>query len=202
VARKKASSTDDDAVPLKDEDLRVLLPIEHSLSARFGAAAGFVIRRIAYRAGSYAPGIQEFMFHELTTPPAGRSLDAVSRWLASHSADLHGMGYRISGRRLLGERTDAILGWIKEGKGFRGAVLATEYRRLHPAEGATEGAEHAIGVAIDRVAPTAPEDLVMVDPWPGTKNGARDRMAISPALEAAHRKHKYAALVFYWAGWS
>jgi hypothetical protein len=42
----------------------------------------------------------------------------------------------------------------------------------------------------------------MVDPWPGTKNGAQDRGPIPAVLDSAHRDHKYNAIIFYWSGWS
>jgi hypothetical protein len=198
VARQDSIPVDD-AVPLKPEDLRVLVPIPHS-KACAGAATGVVLRRIAYRAGAYAPGIQEFLFHDLTTPGAGRTLGAVADWLGVYGDQLHAMGYRVSGRRVMGERTDDILTWVREGKGYRGAVLETDYARMHPAE--TDDCAHAVGVTFDRVEPTAGEDLVMIDPWPGTMNGATDRGPLSPRLEPAHRCQKYAALIFYWAGWS
>lgn len=191
----------DDAVPIKPEDLRVVLPVVHSSTACAGAVAGFLLRRIAYRAGAYAPGIQEFLWHELNSSTYGKSVDTVGTWMVTHAQDLHGLGYRLLGRRVMGERTDAILAWVREGKGYRGAILSTEYGRLHPAEGDVQ-LDHAVGVTVDRLDARSGEDLVMVDPWPGTKNGARDRGAIPPQLEPAHRKHKYAALIVYWAGWS
>jgi len=198
VGRDNASV--DDAVLAKPEDLRTVLPVPHSQEACAGAATAFVMRRIAYRAGAYAPGIQEFLFHDLSTRGAGRSIDTVSGWLRNNSASLHAMGYRLSGRPVLGEKTEAILGWVKEGKGHRGAVLATDYSRMHPTEELE--LEHAVGVTYDQIEPGAPEDLVMIDPWPGTKNGARDRASIPAHLDAAHRQRKYAAIILYWAGWS
>jgi len=191
----------DDAVPFTPEDLRVVLPVRHSSTACAGAVAGFLLRRIAYRAGAYAPGIQEFLWHELNSSTYGRSVDTVGTWMVTHAQDLHGLGYRLLGRRVMGERTDAILGWVREGKGYRGAILSTDYKRLHPVETDTDF-EHAVGIAVDRLDAKSAEDLVMIDPWPGTKNGARDRGAVPASLEGAHRKHKYAALIVYWAGWS
>ncbi len=199
MASQKAS-TEDDAVRANPDDLRVVLPIAHSASACAGAATGFLIRRIAYKAGAYAPGIQEFLFHDLTTPGAGRSIDAVTSWMARHTSDLHAMGYRVQAQRVSGERTDTILGWVREGQGFRGALLATEYGRLHPAEG-DASVDHAVGVVVDK-GESGKDDLVMIDPWPGTKNGARDRGPLSPKLESAHRALKYGAMIFYWAGYS
>lgn len=199
VARPESTSVDD-AVPLKPEDLRVVLPVAHSMEACAGAATGFVLRRIAYRAGAYAPGIQEFLFHDLTTARSGRSLGAVSDWLGMYGNQLQAMGYRLAGRRVIGHRTDEILGWVRDGRGFRGAILETGYRTMHPSE--TDECDHAVGVTVDRLDATGAEDLVMIDPWPGTKNGARDRGPLSPRLEAAHRTQKYGALILYWAGYS
>jgi hypothetical protein len=199
VARQDSSHADD-AVPLKPEDLRLMLPVPHSAEACAGAAAGFVMRKIAYRAGTYAPGIQEFLFHDLSTVSAGRSLASVSDWFGMFGSQLQAMGYRIQARRVMGEKTEAILGWVKEGKGYRGAVLETNYARMHPAEAAD--ITHAVGVTMDREQPNGPEDLVMIDPWPGTMNGARDRGPIPTQLELAHREKKYSALILYWSGWS
>jgi len=195
-----AQSHADDAVPQNPEDLRVVLPLSHTPNACAGAAAGFVMRRIAFRAGAYAPGIQEFLFHQLATPSAGRSLEALSGWMHVHGNDLHAMGYRLQARRALGHRTDEILSWVKDGHGFRGAVLATEYRRLHPTE--PSDMPHAVGVTVDRVDAKKGDTLIMVDPWPGTTNGATDRGALSPNLESAHRAQKYAALILFWQGYS
>lgn len=201
MARQNASTpTDADAVVSADA-MRVVLPVTHSASACAGAATGFLLRRIAYKAGAYAPGIQEFLFHDLTTPAAGRSLDAVTAWMAQHTSDLHAMGYRVQARRVSGERTDAILQWVREGHGFRGALLSTEYGRLHPAEGDVS-VEHAVAVAVDKLDDGGKDDVVMIDPWPGTKNGARDRGPVSPKLESAHRASKYGAMIFYWVGYS
>ncbi|MCA9677069.1 MAG: hypothetical protein KC468_07725 [Myxococcales bacterium] len=197
---RQTASTDDDAVALRPEDLHVVVPLTHSRLACAGAAAAFVIRRIAYRAGAYAPGIQEFLFNQLTTPRAGHSVDAVAEWFAGNLGELHGMGYRVVGRRIYGERTEEILRWIGEGNGFRGALLATDFHQLHPtAEG---DCQHAVGVVVDKLEPTGQDELVMADPWPGTQNGARDRDRVSPQLDAAHRSNKYATIIFYWAGYS
>jgi hypothetical protein len=190
----------DDAVPLTPEDLHVILPVPHTSEACAGAATGFILRKIAYRAGAYAPGIQDFLFHDLSRPYSGRSLGTVSDWLGLNGDQLHAMGYRFSGRRVMGQRTDVIIGWVKEGKGYRGAVLETGYQMLHPSE-ATD-VNHAVGIAFDRVDAKSAEELLMIDPWPGTTNGARDRGPLSPRLEQAHRSQKYAALILYWAGWS
>mgnify|MGYP001567257100 FL=1 len=138
-------SQDDDAVIARPEDLQVLIDVQHSESACAGAAAGYLLRSIAYRAGCYAPGIQEVMFFELQSSLNGGSIDAVSRWFGQRAGDLNTLGYRVLARRVT-YRTDGILAWVSEGKGFRGAVLATAYGKLH---GVTSGEDipHAVASA-------------------------------------------------------
>ena len=80
--------------------------------------------------------------------------------------------------------------------------MPTSYRRLHPTDTEDRDICHAVGITVDRLDPKKDEELIMVDPWPGTKNGALDRTAIPAALDLAHRDHKYHAIIFYWAGWS
>jgi len=130
----------------------------------------------------------------------GGSIDAVQRWFGGRLADLQELGYRLNARRVA-EPTPSVLEWVKGGVGYRGALIPTTYRRLHPTESERD-IGHAVGITVDRLDPSGDEDLIMVDPWPGLTNGARDRTAIPSALEAAHRDHKYHAIIFYWAGWS
>ena len=92
---------------------------------------------------------------------------------------------------------------MKEGRGYRGALLPTTYSKIHPAEPSDTGEQgHAVAITMDRIEATRDEELIMVDPWPGTKNGAHERSTIPPLLEVAHRDCKYNAIIFYWAGWS
>ena len=183
----------------RPEDVQIILPVFHSASCCAGAVSSFLLRRIAYRAGSYAPGLQENLFHELVTYGAGSSLDAVNEWFATRKSALHELGYLIHSRRAT-ERTPAILDWIKEGKGFRGAVLPTDYHRLH--RQSADAVSHAVGLTVDRIEASSSEELVMIDPWPGTGNGTRDRTQIPATLEAAHRSCNYQAIIFFWSGWS
>ena len=178
----------------------MILPVPHTSDACAGAATGYLLRKIAYRAGAYAPGIQDFMFHELNQASAGRSLNAVSDWMGAHGDQLHALGYRFSGRRVMGQKTDTIIDWVKEGKGYRGAVLETGYLLLHPTEAADFS--HAVGIAFDRVDAKSAEDILMIDPWPGVTMQGADRVKESPALEAAHREKNFHALVYFWVGWS
>ena len=70
----------DDVVLQRPEDVRFLVEVFHTPSACAGAATAYLLRRIAYRAGAYAPGIQEHMFHELNTATEGGSIEKVHRW--------------------------------------------------------------------------------------------------------------------------
>ena len=195
------SRTSDDVVLQRPEDLRVAISVQHSSSSAAGAASAFLLRRIAYRAGAYAPGIQEHLFFELAGGRNGQSIDTVAEWFKGRVSDLQEIGYRFSARRVA-ERTPGILAWVREGAGYRGAIVPASYRRLHPTYPAAESdiSPYAVGIGIDRLDGAAKDDLVLVDPWPGVGN--RDRIAIPPALEAAHREGSYHAVIFYWAGWS
>lgn len=194
----------DDVVMQKPEDLRFLVPVFHTPSSCAGAATAYLLRRIAYRAGAYAPGIQEHMFHELNTAREGATIERVQRWFHSHVMMLHELGYRLQCRRVA-TPTPAIVDWVAAGKGYRGAMLPTSFEKLHPepgADGTEPTAWHAVGLTIDRLEPTSEEELVMIDPWPGVKGGGKDRAKVSPMLEAAHRERNFHGLIFFWTGWS
>jgi hypothetical protein len=179
----------------------------HTPNACCGAATAYLLRRIAYRAGAFAPGIQEGMFHELNTSREGGTIEKVQHWFNDRVGSLHALGYRLQCRRVA-TPTSALLEWIKAGKGFRGAMLPTEFRKLHPEPGAAgqdvlgDAVSHAVGLTIDRLDTKADEHLVMIDPWPGVVGGAKDRARVHAALEPAHRAHNFHALVYYWVGWS
>jgi hypothetical protein len=195
----------DDVVLQRPEDVRFLVEVFHTPSACAGAATAYLLRRIAYRAGAYAPGIQEHMFHELNTSNEGGSIEKVHRWFNTRMTSLHELGYRLLCRRVA-TPTSAILDWVRAGRGYRGAMLPTSYRKLHPVTETTirDSPEmaHAVGITIDRLNPKADEDLVMIDPWPGVTIPGADRVKVSPALEAAHREKNFHALVYFWVGWS
>ncbi|MEO7097635.1 MAG: hypothetical protein ABI175_30515 [Polyangiales bacterium] len=199
----------DDVVLQKPEEIRFLVPVFHTPNACAGAATAYLLRRIAYRAGAYAPGIQEIVFHELNTSREGGNIEKVQRWFAGRVSSLHELGYRLQCRRVA-TPTAAILDWVKAGRGYRGAMLPTNFKKIHPQPGAAgaddvtdDSVSHAVGVTVDRLDPKdRDEDLVMIDPWPGVIGDATDRMKISSALEAAHRDRNFQALVYYWNGWS
>jgi len=197
----------EDVVLQRPEDVRFLVEVFHTPSACAGAATAYLLRRIAYRAGAYAPGIQEHMFHELNTSTEGGSIEKVHRWFTARMTSLHELGYRLLCRRVA-TPTSAILDWVRAGRGYRGAMLPTSYRKLHPVTETTvrdvpdDTIGHAVGITIDRLNPKADEDLVMIDPWPGVTIAGADRVKVSPALEAAHRDKNFHALVYFWVGWS
>ena len=201
MAEKRPRPDDDEVVLQKPEEGRLVIPVFHTSSACPGAATAYLLRRIAYRAGAYAPGIQEYVFFDLANySQAGGTIDAVQRWFGAKVSDLQELGYRLNARRVA-EPTPTILDWVKGGVGYRGAVIPTDFRRLHPQESEPD-INHAVAVTVDRHEPAADEDLIVVDPWPGTKLRAPDRTKVPASLEAAHRDFKYNAIIFYWAGWS
>jgi hypothetical protein len=201
MAEKRLRPDDDDVVLQNPGDSRLVIPVFHTPSACPGAATAYLLRRIAYRAGAYAPGIQEYVFFDLANySQAGGTIDAVQRWFGAKVADLQELGYRLNARRVA-EPTPTILDWVKAGVGYRGAVIPTDFRRLHPQESDMD-ISHAVAVTMDRYDGATDDDLVVVDPWPGTKLKGPDRIKVPSALEAAHRDFKYNAIIFYWAGWS
>ncbi len=197
----------DDVVLQKPEDLRFLVPIFHTPSACAGAATAYLLRRIAYCAGAYAPGIQEFIFHELNTAREGGTIEKVQHWFAGRVSMLHELGYRLQCRRVA-TPTPALYDWVKAGRGYRGAMLPTTYRKIHTVPGTAgkdvvdDSVQHAVGLTMDRLDPTGDEELVMIDPWPGVKGGAKDRAKVPASLESAHKDKNFHALVYFWVGWS
>jgi hypothetical protein len=197
----------DDVVLQRPEDVRYLVPVFHTWNACCGAATAYLLRRIAYRAGAYAPGLQEQIFHELNTSRDGGTIEKVQRWFNGRVSSLHELGYRLQCRRVA-TPTPAILDWVKQGKGYRGAMLPTAFKKLHPQPGAAgqdageDMGGHAVGVTIDRLDAKADEELVMIDPWPGVVGGGTDRGKLPATLESAHKDKGLHALVYFWSGWS
>jgi hypothetical protein len=197
----------DDVVLQRPEDLHFSVPVFHTVNACCGAATAYLLRRIAYRAGAYAPGIQEHIFHELNTTREGGTIDKVQRWFSARSSSLGALGYRLQMRRVA-VPTGVLVQWVKEGKGYRGAMLPTNFKRLHPAKGAggkdvvDDNVYHAVGLTIDKLDPKSNDELVMIDPWPGVDGQAKDRDAMPPTLELAHKDRGLHALMYFWTGWS
>lgn len=199
----------DDVVVKGPEEFQLLVPVFHTANACCGAATAYLLRRIAYRAGAYAPGIQEHIFHELNTSREGGSIEKVQRWFSARVTIMMELGYRLQYRRVA-IPTPALLDWVRQGKGYRGAMLPTNFRRIHPGpnaggdESLDNNLPHAVGISMEKLGgPTKDDELVMIDPWPGVdQSGATDRGKLSPALELAHKERNFHALVYYWVGWS
>lgn len=200
-------SRGEDVVLQGPEDVHFLVPIFHTDSACCGAVTAYLLRRIAYRAGAYAPGIQEHMFHALNTSRDGATLERVQRWFIENGGNLQILGYRLQCRRIA-TPTAQILDWVKVGRGYRGAMLPTTFTKIHPEPNAAGDNKydstriaHAVGLTVDRLDPKGEEDLVMIDPYPGFA-GAVDRAPVSAALESASREHNFHGLIYFWSGWS
>jgi len=189
----------DEVVLQTPDDLRVRVPVFHTETACPGAVTAYLLRRIAYRAGAYAPGIQEQMFHDLTTLRSGAWLTRVQGWMHGQVDTFHKLGYRIY-FKWCAEKSDTLVDWVRDGRGYRGATLATSYSILHPQGRAGSAIEHAVGLAFDRLPNRTEDELVMVDPWPGV--GQPDLVPVAPNLDLARRDKRYNALVFFWVGWS
>jgi hypothetical protein len=110
----------------------------------------------------------------------------------------HKLGYRFY-FRWAAEPTEKVVTWVRDGRGYRGAALATDYGVLHPQD-ADAGIEHAVGIAMDRLPGTRDDAPVMIDPWPGVGNP--DTIALPSTLDTARRTSKFNALLFFWVGWS
>lgn len=193
----------DDAILQKPEDIHLLVPVFHTANACAGAVTAHLLRRIAYRAGAYAPGIQEQVFHELNNSADGGSIERVQTWYSVRSKTLAQLGYRLQCRRVA-MPTPSLLSWVQAGNGFRGVMLPTNFKRLHPTQGGSS-VDHAVGITLDRLDPGSPDsvdELVMIDPWPGVGAAAHDRAKVSPHLEIAHKERGFHALMYYWIGWS
>ena len=185
--------------PVEEESAKLVIEIHSTKSACAGAAAAYVLRRIAAKAGAYAPGIQERMFFDLQRDFNGRNLDMVGKWFRTNQAELSRLGYRFYARRVA-FRTEGVANWVAAGNGFRGAILPTSGHRLYPSLEQMEG-QHAVALTVDAINGdgSLKQGLMMIDPYPGVPAAVA---APPPALDAAHRDNKYAALVVYWAGYS
>jgi hypothetical protein len=197
-----AMRRDDNVVLQRPAHLRLAIPVSETPTACAGSAASYVLRRIAYRAGAYAPGIDDALFDELHAAGNGGEIDDVQDWLAGRIGSLHELGYPLLYRRIA-MPTPELLGWIEAGRGYRGAVLATRYDRLHPS--ASPRADvgdvivHAVGLALERRDVDGVAEPVMIDPWSRT---GETRGSVRPVLELAHRGCEYDALAISWSGWS
>ncbi|HEY4176003.1 MAG TPA: hypothetical protein VGM90_04200 [Kofleriaceae bacterium] len=158
-----------------------------------GAASSYVLRKIAYRAGIHVPAGQSTVFDELNYVAHGATLVRVQHWFDRRSAALYLMGYRLRCQFVTAPTRD-VVSWVKHGRGYRGAMLPTMFS-------GQQSTSHAVGIVIDRVDDTSTDDLVMIDPSPGT-GGTSERGPIPSTLGDAHRERNHQALMFAWTGWS
>jgi hypothetical protein len=167
--------------------------IEITRTACAGAASAYALRQVASRAGSYAPGIDDRLFFELSRDSSGIDLMRVTQWFASRGPELSRLGYRV-GARMVAFRTEAIQGWVKDGDGYRAAVLATACEVLHP----QSGGDKSSAVALVNEVEKGKRRLMIADPWPEKPN----RREPPEVLAEAHRRSLNRALLLYWFGWS
>lgn len=183
---------------MAEEKGKLVIRLESSELSPAGAAAAFLLRRIAARAGSYAPGIQEHLFYEMGQRSNGVSLAQVESWIRKHSAALSNLGYYVLVRQLAAPTT-GIKRWVTEGEGYRAAILATDGAKLHQDTSLTT--THAVGLTVNDATSGIADDnlgngLLMIDAWPG-----KARFTSPPAtLDVAHRSQQYRSLLMYWSG--
>jgi hypothetical protein len=163
-----------------------------------------LLRRLAARAGAYAPGIQEHLFYQVSQRPLGGSLESVEGWLRAKGGTLSDLGYYLLARRTAAPTAD-LSDWIHEGQGYRAAILGVDGRRLY--NGVTKSEGDAVGLALydatsgiaddDRPKDVADAALVMIDPFPGVPTF----LAPPRSLDIAHGSQKYATLLLFWTGY-
>lgn len=185
---------------MEEDKAKLVIRLESSADSAAGAVTAYLLRRLAARAGAYAPGIQENLFYEIAQNANGSTLDKAERWVHAHSGDLAMLGYNILPRRTAAPTADVIQ-WVEEGAGFRAAVLAVEGTRLYSNNSlsmahavALMWSDHTAGIPD----PALGSGLVMVDAWPAIPKFRRP----PGMLDKAHRAYKYATLLLYWAGYS
>jgi len=174
---------------------KVSIPVFETSNQCAGAAASYVLRQIAFRAGAYAPGIQEAMFEELHTADNGATIADIARWFGRRRQALADLGYRLQCRSSSLPTSD-LIAWIKAGRGHRGAVLMINPGLLDPHSATTT--PHSIGLSIDHSAPDAEGELAMTD----ASKPQAIRALVPPTLAAAHRDRDCLSLALHWAGWS
>jgi len=177
---------------VSQEQAGLSIDIIRTRSACAGAATAYLLKRIAARAGAYAPGIQDRMFAELER--LGNDLDAVERWFGRYRWELAELGYRFILRRVA-FHTDGIVSWVEAGEGYRGAVLPTTGQVLYPDREIDGG--HAVALAAGPANGKPQPRVTLVDPWPGL-----EPIPVPATLENARRDHKWAALLCFWSGYS
>jgi len=174
---------DDDVVLQRPDDVRIAISVFATRTVCTGASASYVLKRIAYRAGAYAPGIHESILHELHEPRHGSTPDETERWLHGRLAALRELGYRFEARRVTSP-TEALVDWVEHGGGFRGVVLAARELR-------------AVGLTFEGREAGGDGALVLVDP--SSRDGVARTRVERGAVTRRDRIHD--ALMLHWLGW-
>ena len=178
---------------------KLRIRIDSSRDSSAGAEAAYILRRLAARAGAYAPGIQEYLFYEIAQNANGSTLDKVEHWLHVQSAKLAYLGYQIHAKRTA-YPSNEIVNWVDEGMGYRAAVLAVDGSKLY--KDSSMGSGHAVGLIrhdeTSGITTDMDPGVVMVDAYP-----SRPRFAPVPdTLARAHVVFKYQTILMFWAGYS
>ena len=179
---------------------KLRIHIDSSKGSPAGAEAAYILRRLAARAGAYAPGIQESLFYSIAQNYQGSSLDRVEQWLSAHSKQLAHLGYNIVAK-LTAIESDEVKTWVDQGMGYRAAVLTVDARTLY--KNSSLPSVHAVAlVRHDETSGIDDEELahgvIMVDAMVG-----RQRFSTVPdTLARAHFQRKCQTLRMFWTGYS
>ena len=179
---------------------KLRIRIDSSSGSPAGAEAAYILRRLAARAGAYAPGIQESLFYAIAQNYQGSSLPRVEQWLSANSKQFAHLGYNIVAK-LDATPCDKLKTWVDQGMGFRAAVLTVDGRTLY--KNSSLPSVHAVAlVRHDETSGIVDDELehgvVMVDAMVG-----RQRFSAVPStLAHAHYQRKCQTLRMFWAGYS
>ena len=186
---------------MEEDKSKLVIKLDTSRDHCAGAASVFLMRRLAARAGCYAPGIQEHLFYEMIQGSYGFSLKQVDDWIRLHRGDLVALGYNFLAR-LGGEQTSDVQAWVADGRGFRGAVLGTNRETLY-GEQLVGSTYHSVALTYNDPTSGIPDEalgnsVVMVDPWP---HDSIKFLKPPTTLDRAHRDQNYTTLLLFWAGY-
>ncbi len=176
-----------------------------------GAAAAYILRRLAHALNAYNPSRQERLFFDIERN--GSSLEAIVGWSMAQKSTLQSMGLTISAKRTT-LKTDIVLQWVAEGKGNRAAILATAAKHLHP--GLDRELPHAVAIMPTSLNPSDKDkkttattkklsgskqtqtagQIQIIDPWPDVETISQP----SDALTKAHQESRYDCVLFYTPG--
>lgn len=180
---------------------KLRIRIDSSRGSPAGAEAAYILRRLAARAGSYAPGIQESLFYAIGQNYKGSTLPRVEEWLSKHSRQLAQLGYHILSR-LDAVRSGDLIKWVEQGAGYRAALLAVDACKLYNDKSLP--ISHAVALIhhdeTSGIEDDLPHGVVMVDAGVGRPrfSGVPDM----PTLTRAHLQHKHQSVLLYWTGHS